>query len=166
MSLHQILADLAADGVDHLAMEASSHGLDQFRLDGVRVTAAGFTNLSRDHLDYHGTMEAYLQSKLRLFDAVMPEGGVAVLNADVPEFATIERVCANRRHRAIAYGIKGADLKLEKLSPTARGQALRLRVMGRPRDVEIPLAGAFQAVNVLCALGLAIAGGAPEDFGP
>jgi UDP-N-acetylmuramoyl-L-alanyl-D-glutamate--2,6-diaminopimelate ligase len=163
VSLHQILADLAADSVDHLAMEASSHGLDQFRLDGVRVTAAGFTNLSRDHLDYHGTMEAYLQSKLRLFDAVMQEGGVAVLNADVPEFPAIERVCTKRRHRVIAYGNNGADLKLEKLSPTARGQALGLRVMGKPRDVEIPLAGTFQAANVLCALGLAIAGGAAED---
>jgi UDP-N-acetylmuramoyl-L-alanyl-D-glutamate--2,6-diaminopimelate ligase len=163
VSLHQILADLAADGVDHLAMEASSHGLEQFRLDGVRVTAAGFTNLSRDHLDYHGTMEAYLKSKLRLFDTVMAEGGTAVLNADVPEFEAIGKVCAARRHRILAYGRTGADIALEAARPTPRGQSLHLRLLDRACEIEIPLAGSFQAANVLCALGLAIAGGAPQD---
>jgi len=163
VSLHRILADLAADGVDHLAIEASSHGLDQYRLDGVRVTAAGFTNLSRDHLDYHGTMEAYLRSKLRLFEAIMPEGGTAVLNADVPEFDVLAKACAARRHRVIAYGRRGADIGLEAAAPTPRGQALRLRLMGRVHEVELPLAGSFQAANALCALGLAVADDAPED---
>ena len=163
VSLHQLLADLAADGVDHLAIEASSHGLEQYRLDGVRVTAAGFTNLSRDHLDYHGTMEAYLKSKLRLFETVMAEGGTAVLNADVPEFDTIEKVCAARRHRVIAYGRTGADIMLQEATPTPRGQLLRLRLLGRACEIEIPLVGSFQAANMLCALGLAIAGGAPQD---
>lgn len=163
VSLHQILADLAADGVDHLAMEASSHGLDQYRLDGVRVGIAGFTNLSRDHLDYHGTMDAYLKAKLRLFETIMAEGGTAVLNADVPEFAAFRRASAARGHRVIAYGRSGRDIAWEAAAPTRRGQALRLRIDGRVHEVEIPLAGSFQAANVLCALGLAIAGGAPQD---
>ena len=163
VSLHQILADLAADGVDHLAMEASSHGLEQYRLDGVRVNVAGFTNLSRDHLDYHGTMDAYLRAKLRLFDAIMVEGGTAVLNADVAEFATLKKVCAARGHRVVAYGRKGDSITLESAAPTRRGQALRLRIDGHTHDVEIPLAGSFQAANALCALGLSIAGGAPLD---
>jgi UDP-N-acetylmuramoyl-L-alanyl-D-glutamate--2,6-diaminopimelate ligase len=163
VSLHQILAELAGDAVDHLAFEASSHGLDQFRLDGVRVTAAGFTNLSRDHLDYHGTMDAYFRSKLRLFESVMAEGGTAVLNADAPEFAAIETVCKARRHRIIGYGRGAGDLKLEAVAPTARGLDLRFNAFGKRREIEIPLAGSFQAFNVLCAFGLAIAGGAPED---
>jgi UDP-N-acetylmuramoyl-L-alanyl-D-glutamate--2,6-diaminopimelate ligase len=163
VSLHQILSDLAADGVDHLAMEASSHGLDQYRLDGVRVTIAGFTNLSRDHLDYHRTMEAYLKAKLRLFASVMQPGGTAVLNADVPEFDAIKSVCAARGHRVMSYGRAGDDIALEASSPTPRGQALRLRIGGKAHDIEIPLAGSFQAANVLCALSMAIAGGADED---
>jgi UDP-N-acetylmuramoyl-L-alanyl-D-glutamate--2,6-diaminopimelate ligase len=154
---------MAASGVDHLALEASSHGLDQFRLDGVRVTAAGFTNLSRDHLDYHGTMEAYLKSKLRLFESVMAEGGTAVLNADAPEFPALKLACAVHGHRIISYGRNAAEIALQDATPTPRGQLLRIGLLGRDVEVEIPLAGSFQAANVLCALGLAIAGGAPQD---
>src|SRR5690606_9130352 len=104
VELHRTLDGLAGEGIDHLAMEASSHGLDQFRLDGVHVAAAAFTNLSRDHLDYHGTVEAYLAAKLRLFDALLAPGGGAVLNADAAEFDAFARVCRARGHRIIAFG--------------------------------------------------------------
>jgi len=163
VSLHQILADLAGSGVDHLALEASSHGLEQFRLDGVRVTVAGFTNLSRDHLDYHGSMDAYLRAKLRLFDTVMAPGGTAVLNADAPEFPALRSLCKSHGHRILSYGHKGADLILESVLPSPAGLALQIRVSGKSHAIRVPLAGDFQAANVLCALGLALAGGAPED---
>ena len=159
VELHRILRDLAADGVDHLAMEASSHGLDQYRLDGVRVTAAGFTNLSREHLDYHGDMGAYLGAKRRLFDTVMAPGGTAVLNADTPEFATLAELCAARRHRVLGYGAGGAEIRLEAVTASAAGQRLALRLLGQACEVEVPLAGRFQAMNALCALGLVIACG-------
>ena len=93
VALHKQLAELADAGIDHLAMEASSHGLDQFRLDGVRVQAAAFTNLSRDHLDYHGTLDAYFAAKRRLFTDILRDGGLAVLNADAPEFAPLAELC-------------------------------------------------------------------------
>ena len=96
IELHQVLAELAAHDVDHLVMEASSHGLDQFRLDGVQLSAAAFTNLSRDHLDYHGSMEAYLGSKLRLFDALLPAGGGAVINADMDVADSVVAVARTR----------------------------------------------------------------------
>ncbi len=110
VALHHCLNDLKRSGVDHLALEASSHGLDQYRLDGVRVTAAAFTNISRDHLDYHGTKEAYLAAKVRLFDTILAPGGTAVLNADVSEFGPLKKRCEARAHRIIGFGRNGEDL--------------------------------------------------------
>jgi UDP-N-acetylmuramoyl-L-alanyl-D-glutamate--2,6-diaminopimelate ligase len=163
VTLHQTLADLAGDGVDHLAFEASSHGLDQYRLDGVRVRAAAFTNLSRDHLDYHRDMDAYLKSKMRLFGEIMAPPGVAVLNADAPEFESLASLCRARGHRILGYGQGGADIRLVSRAPALRGQRLEIRVSGRSFSVNLPLAGDFQAMNALCALGLVIAtGGDPE----
>ena len=155
--LHRLLADLHHDGVGHLAMEASSHGLDQRRLDGVRVTAAGFTNLSRDHLDYHGSLEAYLTAKARLFDTVLVDGGTAVVNADVPETVAIETAAAVRRARVMRYGRSGADLRLLAAQPGSTGTRLHLDVFGRAAQVHLPLAGDFQVANALCALGLVLA---------
>lgn len=157
VSLHAHLADFTGAGITHLAMEASSHGLDQFRLDGVTLEAAGFTNLSHDHLDYHGDMGSYLQSKARLFAEVLPEGGVAVLNADVPEFERLNAICAERGIKTISYGRKGHDLKLLSLKPTPQGQDMELGLMGAHKDVHLPLVGEFQAMNALCALGLVLA---------
>ena len=111
--LHEVLAGMAAAGCDHLAMEASSHGLDQDRLDGVRLAAAAFTNLSHDHLDYHGTMARYRAAKARLFSDVMAPGGVAVLNADVPELEALGDLCRRQGHRVLTYGRAGADLRLD-----------------------------------------------------
>lgn len=163
VALHQDLAALASAGVDHLALEASSHGLDQYRLDGVAIAIAAFTNLSRDHLDYHPTMAAYFSAKRRLFAEVMPPGGVAVLNADVPEYEPLLEICRERRHRVLSYGQHGKELRLEEVRPFAAGQEVRFALDGRPHAATLPLVGAFQARNMLAALGLVLAaGGAPE----
>ncbi len=165
VALHRDLAELAAAGVECLALEASSHGLDQYRLDGVRVRAAGFTNLSRDHLDYHGTEDAYRAAKMRLFDELMAPGGGAVLNADSAEHAALASLCKKRRHRILEYGFAaGPDhIRIEALVPGVDGLALELRVMGQRERVELPLAGAFQAMNALCALGLVLACGGERE---
>jgi len=158
--LHTLLADMAQHGVTHLAMEASSHGLHQFRVDGVKIAAAGFTNMTRDHLDYHGSMAAYLAAKLRLFSDVMQDGGTAVLNADSSEAAAFDIACRLRGHRVLTYGKSGADLHL--ISTTIEGdtQVLDLMIMAKPYRIRLPLAGTFQVSNALCALGLALATGA------
>jgi UDP-N-acetylmuramyl-tripeptide synthetase/UDP-N-acetylmuramoyl-tripeptide--D-alanyl-D-alanine ligase len=161
IELHRQLAELAADGIDCLAMEASSHGLDQFRLDGVRVTAAAFTNLARDHLDYHPTMTDYLAAKQRLFETLLVDGGAAVLNADAPEYATLVALCHHRGLRVIGYGRKASEIRLERTAPTPAGQRLTVSLSGRRRELDFPLAGEFQAMNALAALGLVI--GCGED---
>lgn len=163
VSLQAELADMAAAGIDHLAMEASSHGLDQCRLDGVKLRAAGFTNLTRDHLDYHKDMEHYFASKLRLFTDVMPKGGVAVLNADIPEYGQLCAAAEAHGHRVISYGFKARDLKIIAALPTPHGQDLTLEIYGQKLQTHINLVGQFQAMNALCALGLAIAE-APDDI--
>jgi UDP-N-acetylmuramoyl-L-alanyl-D-glutamate--2,6-diaminopimelate ligase len=160
VSLHADLKALAEAGFEHLVIEASSHGLDQFRLDGVRVKVAAFTNLSHDHLDYHATMDAYFAAKQALFDRIMAPGGVAVLNADAPEFAALAVVCRARRHRILSFGRQGADIRLDALTPLAEGQRLEVTVLGQARMLRLPVVGAFQAWNALCALGLAVATGA------
>jgi UDP-N-acetylmuramoyl-L-alanyl-D-glutamate--2,6-diaminopimelate ligase len=159
IELHRCLATLAADGIDHLAMEASSHGLDQYRLDGVKVTAAAFTNLTRDHLDYHGGMEPYLAAKLRLFRELLLPGGTAVVNADVPEAEAMRAAVAERNITLLSYGRAGHALRLVERRPTGTGQDLILDVLGERHALHLPLAGAFQAANVLAALGLALATG-------
>jgi len=160
VTLHQSLDRIAHDGIEHLAMEASSHGLDQYRLDGVRVSAAAFTNISHDHLDYHGSQEAYLAAKLRLFTEVMPEGGIAVLNADIPEFETIRAACVARRQLVLTYGTAAADFRLIAADPGPCGQTVEVAVQGAVHRVLLPLYGSFQAENALAALALVIATGA------
>ena len=161
VALHQALSELVDHGVDHLAMEASSHGLDQCRLDGVRLSAAAFTNLSRDHFDYHADAASYFAAKKRLFDTVLAERGTAVLNADVPEFAILSEICRRRGHSVLSYGERDADIRLCAARPTDAGQQLTLALAGGRHEVEIGLAGRFQAFNLLAALGLALATGVP-----
>lgn len=156
VTLHADLAKLAQNGVDHVVMEASSHGLDQRRLDGVKLRAAAFTNLSRDHLDYHGTLEAYLDAKTRLFSALLPADGIAVLNADIPEMSSLADAFGGR---VMSYGYDGMDLKLLAAEPTHNGTRIALNAAGQRTDIDLPLAGAFQVYNVLCAVGLVIACG-------
>ena len=157
VDLHRILTDLARDGVDRAVMEASSHGLDQYRLDGVRITAAAFTNLTQDHLDYHGTMAAYFAAKSRLFEQLLAPGGVAVLNADVPEFSSLAATARGAGHPILDFGAEGRALRLVSRRATSTAQILELDVLGRHRIAELPLVGSFQAMNALAALGLAIA---------
>jgi UDP-N-acetylmuramoyl-L-alanyl-D-glutamate--2,6-diaminopimelate ligase len=160
--LHQALAELAGAGVDHLALEASSHGLEQQRLDGVRVKAAAFTNLSRDHLDYHADEEAYLRAKLRLFETVMAPGGTAVLPSASDLTDRLAAACRASEHDILSFGA-GGDIDLLRREARANGQGLSIAAMGRRVDLELPLIGAFQAENVLCAIALVIAcGEAPE----
>ena len=159
VELHRILAELKRRGVDRLAMEASSHGLDQFRLDGVELTAAVFTNLTRDHLDYHKTFEAYLAAKLRLFGELLPAGGLAVINADSPEYERVADVAHARHQRIVTFGHTGDDVRIIEARATASGQYLNLSVGGQSFEGDLPLIGTFQAGNVAAALGLLLACG-------
>ncbi|MCB1782441.1 MAG: UDP-N-acetylmuramoyl-L-alanyl-D-glutamate--2,6-diaminopimelate ligase [Alphaproteobacteria bacterium] len=162
VKLHEALAQLVREeGITHLAMEASSHGLEQYRLDGVKLGAAGFTSFSRDHLDYHENMEAYLSAKARLFSEVLQESGAAILNADIPEFKQLESICQKRGIKIISYGKKAKDIRLKDVKVTAQGQTLSLEIGGKSYNVNLPLVGDFQAMNALCALGLVWAG-APD----
>ncbi|HUJ99343.1 MAG TPA: UDP-N-acetylmuramoyl-L-alanyl-D-glutamate--2,6-diaminopimelate ligase [Stellaceae bacterium] len=164
VSLHRELNVLARSGIDHVAIEASSHGLDQCRLDGLELGAAAFTNLTRDHLDYHRDMEAYFAAKARLFTELLPPDGTAVLNADSSEAARLGQLCRQRGQTVLTFGTAiGADLRLVAARPLDTGQELRLEVFGERRDLVLPLVGAFQASNALAALGLAIATGAPVE---
>ena len=161
VTLHSELNALAQVGVDHVAIEASSHGLDQYRLDGIRPKAAAFTNLTRDHLDYHADMAAYRAAKERLFTEILPRDGAAVVNLDDATGAAIAQACAARGQRVIGYGRDtSADLRLIAARPTASGQELRLKIFGAAMKLTLPLLGEFQAMNALAALGLAIATGA------
>jgi UDP-N-acetylmuramoyl-L-alanyl-D-glutamate--2,6-diaminopimelate ligase len=160
VALHQMLAGLARHGVDHAAIEASSHGLAQYRLDGISFAAAAFTNLTRDHLDYHGDMESYRAAKQRLFTDLLAPGATAVLNADSPEFAGLAALAARHHHPVMSYGEnEAADLRLVSREPRHDGQRVELRIGGIPRPIELKLIGDFQAMNVLAALGLVIATG-------
>jgi len=163
ITLHVALAEIAAAGIDHLALEASSHGLDQCRLDGVDVGAAAFTNLSQDHYDYHAGPEKYLAAKLRLFETVLSPGGTAVLNADAPEFGRIASVCRARGHAMVTYGEAPSDLRLVASHARNHGQALTIEAQGGLHHVDFPLPGVFQAINALCAMGLAMASGIGFD---
>jgi UDP-N-acetylmuramoyl-L-alanyl-D-glutamate--2,6-diaminopimelate ligase len=155
----RLLAELAGRGVTHLALEASSHGIDQRRLDGVRLTAAGFTNLTQDHLDYHGDMAAYRAAKLRLFEALLPRGAVAVLNADSDAYDAFASAAAAAGQTLFSVGERGHDLKLAARTPSGRGQRLGIEAAGRTHAVDLPLVGDFQASNALVAAGLCIAAG-------
>ncbi len=155
IELHRLLADLADDDIQHLALEASSHGLDQHRLDGVNLQAAAFTNLSRDHFDYHGSVEAYFLAKARLFAELLPGDGKAVLNADSHEFDRLSAICRGRGLDVITYGRAGGDIKLLERRVRADGQDLAISVRGRPYDVGTGLMGGFQVDNLMAALGLA-----------
>jgi UDP-N-acetylmuramoyl-L-alanyl-D-glutamate--2,6-diaminopimelate ligase len=155
----RLLADLAEGGVTHLALEASSHGIDQRRLDGVTLKAAGFTNLTQDHLDYHGDMAAYRDAKLRLFETLLPRGRTAVLNADSDAYSQFASASIMSGLGVMAVGERGRDLTLLGRKPVPEGQRLSLDVRGSLHEVLLPLAGAFQASNALVAAGLCIAGG-------
>jgi len=160
----RLLADLAGRGVTHLALEASSHGLDQRRLDGVNLAAAGFTNLSQDHLDYHADMDSYRTAKLRLFDTLLPRGRAAVLNADSDAYNAFAGAGIMAGLDIVSVGERGRDLGLVSRRATGEGQRLMIEARDGRHEVLLPLAGAFQVENALVAAGLCVAAGdAPES---
>ncbi len=165
VALHATLAELARAGVTRVAMEASSHGLEQRRLDGVRLAAAGFSNLTRDHLDYHGSMAAYRAAKLRLFNALLPEGAPAVANADMDAetLAALRGTALARRLRLLTVGEAGETVRLLRQVPRPHGQALEVTAFGARREIELALPGRFQADNVMMALALVVATGLPVE---
>ncbi|MGA7675222.1 MAG: UDP-N-acetylmuramoyl-L-alanyl-D-glutamate--2,6-diaminopimelate ligase [Rhizomicrobium sp.] len=163
IELHRILAELKRDGIDGLAVEASSHGLDQYRLDGVDIAAVGFTNITRDHMDYHPTFEAYLACKLRLFTELARDGAAAVVNADTEHAEDFIVAARARSLRLLTVGEKGENLKLLSRTPLGDGQSLKIAVDGGTYAVTLPLAGAFQASNALVAAGFAIGLGEKPD---
>jgi UDP-N-acetylmuramoyl-L-alanyl-D-glutamate--2,6-diaminopimelate ligase len=160
ITLHRALAEAAANGITHAAMEASSHGLDQRRLDGVTLKAAGFTNFSQDHLDYHATFEAYFDAKAGLFSRVLPEDGTAVINIDDPKGIDMAAIARARGCEVISVGRDGGDLHLTGQRFDATGQDLRFDWRGKTYQKRLNLIGGFQADNVLLACGLVIACGA------
>lgn len=153
------MTGLAREGVTHVAYEASSHGLSQFRNEGLRVRAGAFTNLSRDHLDYHATMEDYFAAKMRLFDEVVEPGGEAVIWAD-DEWSARAMAHAGRRGLGVmSVGARGDGIRLVSRQPTMLGQVLEIEHHGTARRIDLPLIGAYQAANALVAAGLVIASG-------
>jgi UDP-N-acetylmuramoyl-L-alanyl-D-glutamate--2,6-diaminopimelate ligase len=163
VSLHKNLAALAAEGVTHLALEASSHGLDQHRLDGVRFSAGAFTNITRDHLDYHPTFDHYLNAKMRLFRDLLEPGAPAVIDADSPGADAAIGVSRSRGLRVLTVGERGEWIALRGAERQGFRQRLHVLHEGRAFTVELPLPGAFQVSNALVAAGLALAPGAGAE---
>lgn len=157
--LHRTLQGLAARNVQHVAIEASSHGLEQYRLDGVRLKAAAFTNLTRDHLDYHGTVEAYMAAKLRLFSHVLAADGVAVVHASDAHAGEVIAAATARGMRVWTYGKQGKELRIAQVQPTADGLKAGIELFGKSHTLDIPLYGSFQLENIMAAIGLASACG-------
>jgi UDP-N-acetylmuramoyl-L-alanyl-D-glutamate--2,6-diaminopimelate ligase len=164
ITLHALLARLAEKGCTHAAMEASSHGLAQHRLDGVKLAAAGLTNITRDHMDYHTDHENYVSAKLRLFSELLPADGAAVLNADDAVFGRARDLASARGVRVISVGrAVGSDLAILATRFHPRGQEVQLGWAGAIHRAELRMIGDFQASNVALAAGLAIATGVPPD---
>jgi UDP-N-acetylmuramoyl-L-alanyl-D-glutamate--2,6-diaminopimelate ligase len=159
MTLQRIAAGFAAEGVSHLAIEASSHGLDQFRLDGLRISAAGFTNLSHDHLDYHPSVEAYFNAKMRLFEDLLAPGGAAVINADGEHGGEVIRRAAARGLRVWSVGRRGKAIRLCDVTRDAAGQQVEIEMAGKRWSFMLPLVGDFQVSNALVAAGLVMSTG-------
>ena len=156
VAIHATLDRLAREGVTHAAMEASSHGLAQFRLDGVRLSAGAFTNLTQDHLDYHPDFDDYRRAKMRLFSGLLPRGAPAVINADSPEREAFEAAAVASGLKPFTVGWRGNDLRIDEASPRGTGQDLVIQWNGGEKLVHLPLIGEFQALNALCAAGIAM----------
>ncbi|MBN8827905.1 MAG: UDP-N-acetylmuramoyl-L-alanyl-D-glutamate--2,6-diaminopimelate ligase [Sphingobacteriia bacterium] len=154
IELHKLLNKLYNDNIDYMAMEASSHGLDQFRLDGVKLKAAAFTNFTRDHLDYHTTMESYFDAKARLFRELLPKGKLAVLNADIDEYEQLNNICTKNENRIISFGYSGKDIKLKNLKALPTGLELECSLFGKEFKTHVNLIGEFQAFNLMTSIGL------------
>ena len=162
LTLHQILDSSAREGITHLVLEASSHGLSLNRLDHVQIKIGGFTNFSRDHLDYHETMENYFEAKLKLFTERLAPAGTAVLNADIPEFERLFEKAKERGLKVLDYGKKAKEIRLLKSEPQGKGQLIEIELHGKKESFLLPVVGSFQVSNSLLALGIVLAGGEKE----
>ncbi|TPI27403.1 UDP-N-acetylmuramoyl-L-alanyl-D-glutamate--2,6-diaminopimelate ligase [Mesorhizobium sp. B3-2-1] len=161
VALHQLLRELAVAGVTHASMEASSHGLDQRRLDGVKLSAGGFTNLGRDHMDYHPTIEDYHRAKLRLFDTLLPKGAPAVVFADDPWSEPTIKAARTAGLDVLTVGRHGDFLRLKRVEHERHRQRAEVEANGVIHEIDLPLAGDFQIANALVSAGLAISTGTP-----
>ena len=161
VDLHHALQNATLDkNITHVCLEASSHGLHMQRIDGITVKAAGFTNLSRDHLDYHENMEQYFTAKARLFSHILCERGLGVLHKNIPEFEALKAICHSRNINILSYGIKsGADLDITQYTRTPTGFNITIQYMGQAIESSVRLAGVFQLENILCAIGIASSAG-------
>jgi UDP-N-acetylmuramoyl-L-alanyl-D-glutamate--2,6-diaminopimelate ligase len=160
VAIHETLAKLAREGVTHAAMEASSHGLSQYRLHGVKLAAGAFTNLTQDHLDYHKDFDDYRRAKMKLFSELLPAGAPAIVNADSPELEAFETVAREARLKTFTVGWRGRDLRISEALPRGTGQDLVIQWgegATNERKIHLPLIGEFQALNALCAAGIAMA---------
>lgn len=163
VSMHKCLAELKQKGTDHIVMEASSHGLHQNRLDGLRFKVAAFTSFSQDHLDYHPTMEEYFAAKLRLFEDLITKDGWAVLNADIPEYEILVDTCVMRNHPFYSYGKQGNFIRLKSMALHKHGQRLILEIDKQEYAVQFPLMGSIQVYNLMCAMAIVTTMGAKID---
>lgn len=163
LSLHATLHELAGEGVTHAAMEASSHGLMQYRMDQVAITASGFSNLTQDHLDYHPTMEEYFQAKTRLFTELTPADAPVVINTNDAYGQRLVKICEGRGQSVMQVGWTGEDIRIDELMPRAASQIMTLVIQGERHKIELPLAGEFQALNAIMALGLAMVTGVSKE---
>ena len=163
VTLHKKLKTFVKFGINRVVLEASSHGLEQSRLDGVKFLAAAFTNISHDHLDYHRTMKGYRSAKLRLFETVLPKNSTAVLNADSKDYQIFQNVCRERGLNIISYGRAANEIRIQQIKPEGNGQRLWLSSFGKQYELYLKLPGEFQIYNALTALGLCIACGDKAD---
>ncbi|MBL4603588.1 MAG: UDP-N-acetylmuramoyl-L-alanyl-D-glutamate--2,6-diaminopimelate ligase [Emcibacteraceae bacterium] len=154
--IHKALSELCDRGVDHVVFEASSHGLDQRRLDGLNISAAAFTNLTHDHLDYHHTEQEYFNAKKRLFSEVLKPSKTAVLNIDSPLVRDVQKICEAKGHKIITVGHEDGDIRLLSQRTSSTGQEITVSYQKEIYDISLPLVGHFQAVNALMAVGLVI----------
>ncbi|MEM7428297.1 MAG: UDP-N-acetylmuramoyl-L-alanyl-D-glutamate--2,6-diaminopimelate ligase [Pseudomonadota bacterium] len=159
VTLQRVLDQLGQRKISHAAIEASSHGLSQYRLDGVRLAGGAFTNISRDHLDYHESFDDYFAQKMRLFGELLPPGAPAVIDADSAEAGEVIRIARARGLNVVTVGSKGETLKLLSAEPVGYAQSLRIAAEGEEFDIYLPLAGSFQVSNALVAAGLVMASG-------
>ncbi len=158
VSLYKNLYKLRENGVDDVALEVSSIGLEQARIAGLKLAVGGFTNFTQDHLDYHKTMEEYFFCKMLLFEAAMSNGSAVVLNADIAEFVKIKRMCQAKKHHILEYGFKAVDgLKILQITPQALGQLVSFEFAEKKYSLQLNVSGEFQVYNMLCALGMVMA---------
>ncbi len=163
VEVHAVLDELQTEGFTHLALEASSHGLTQRRIDGVKVSIAAFTNITRDHLDYHPTFDDYFRAKVRLFSEVLMDKGAAVIDMDGPNAPVLVEIAQSRRARVLRTGRNGSAVRILKAEAKPHGLECRFEISGRVISVDLPLVGEFQASNVAVAAGIALASGEKPD---